>query len=316
MRILFLGSPEFAIPSLLRLLGEGHKIVGIITQPDRCAGRGMLPTPPPVKRWGQRLGLPVSQPQNLREGSLLAALQALEPELGVVVAYGRLLPPDLLWLPARGCVNVHASLLPRYRGAAPIARAILAGEKMTGITIMQMEEGLDTGPILLQVGHPIYESDQAGSLHDRLALLGAEALGRALSEMERDNLHPVAQDHEQATYAPPLKKGEGVVAWERPAADLDRLIRAFSPRPGAYTSLGGRRVKILQARCGGGECGAAPGTIIAVGAEGIRVATGSGSLILLRVHPEGRRPQSAAEFARGQRIVPGDRFDEGAKDGS
>jgi len=309
VKILFMGTPEFALPCLQRLIGERYEIVAILTQPDRPAGRGKMLMAPRVKRWAQRIGLPVLQPESLTNPTLLSSLRGLNPDLGVVVAYGRILPSEMLHLPTQGCINVHASLLPRYRGAAPIQRTIMAGEKITGITIMQMDEGMDTGPVLLQVAHPILLSDNAGTLHDRLALVAARTLCQALERLRRGRLFPIDQRHEEATYAPPLKKEEGLILWERPVQLLHRLIRALSPHPGAYTFWKGRRIKILKAELT--EDGAPdrpPGSILALEQEAIRVATGSGSLLLLEIQPEGRRLMDAAEFARGQRLNVGDLF--------
>lgn len=307
MRVLFWGTPEFSLPCLHRLRAEGYEIAAVLTQPDRPSGRGKKMMPSPVKKWAQNYGLRVLQPENLKDPVLLSSLANLNADLYVVVAYGKILPPVLLHLPPLGCVNVHASLLPRYRGAAPIQRAIMAGEKLTGITIMRMDEGMDTGPILLQVPHPILPSDNGGALHDRLALLAARTLHEALEEWRHGRLHPVDQKEEETSYAPPLKKEEGLILWERPAPVLRHLIRALSPQPGAYTFWKGTRIKVLRAREEPDEGSALPpGTILAPGEEGIRVATGSGSLSLLELQPEGRRLMDAAEFARGQRLSIGD----------
>jgi methionyl-tRNA formyltransferase len=300
MKILFMGTPEFALPSLLRLRGDGHEVVAVLTQPDRPAGRGRALVSPPAKRWAERLGLPVFQPERLKDEALLASLRALGLDLGVTVAYGKILPPELLRLPPRGCINVHASLLPKYRGAAPIQRAI-----------MEMDEGMDTGPVLLQIRHPIFASDDAGTLHDRLSLLGAHALSVALEGLREGRLRPVAQQDEEATYAPPLRKEEGLILWEHPARELGHLIRALSPQPGAYTFWRGSRLKIRRAKVAEGDrSDRPPGSVLALEGAGIRVATGagSGSLILLEVQPEGRRSMAGGEFARGQRMSPGDQF--------
>ncbi|HEX9920827.1 MAG TPA: methionyl-tRNA formyltransferase [Candidatus Methylomirabilis sp.] len=309
MKILFMGTPEFALPCLCRLRGEGFEIVGVITQPDRPSGRGKKMMPPPVKRWAEREGLAVLQPDRLKDPALLSSLRSLNPDLAVVVAYGKILPPELLRLPPLGCINVHASLLPRYRGAAPIQRAIMAAEGLTGITIMQMDEGMDTGPILLQVPHPILPSDSGGTLHDRLALLAAQTLPRALEQLCQGQLRPVAQRDEEATYAPPLKKEESLIHWQWRAQALHHLIRALSPLPGAYTLWKGMRVKILRAGVqGDGGSSSPPGAVLALETDAIRVATGSGSLLLLGLQLEGRRPMEAIEFARGQRLALGDAF--------
>lgn len=315
MKILFMGTPEFSLPCLQRLIGEGHQVVGALTQPDRPAGRGRIVMPSPVKRWAQTYGVQVLQPGRLKDPALLSSIGELGPDLSVVVAYGRILPPALLYLPPLGSLNVHASLLPKYRGAAPIQRAIMAGDKITGVTIMQMDEGMDTGPILLQVPHPILPSDEAGTLHDRLALLGAQALGQALEKLHAGRLHPEDQLHPNATYAPPIQKEEGLIHWGRPAAELHNLIRALSPQPGAYTFCKGARIKILKAAPVEDEKPVQPpGAILGFEEEAIRLATGSGSILVWELQPEGRRRMSAPEFARGQRLrvqdffggIPGD----------
>lgn len=312
MKILFLGTPEFALPCLLRLRGEGYDILGALTQPDRPTGRGKRMTPSPVKRWAGSLGIPVLQPEKLKDPALLSSLQTLEADLFVVVAYGRILPPDMLRLPPQGCINIHASLLPRYRGAAPIQRAIMAGDLWTGITIMQMNEGLDTGPILLQAPHPILPSDDAGALHDRLALLAARTLSFALDQMRQGRLHPVDQPDEGVSYAPPLRKEEAQMLWDRPAQTLLLQVRALSPKPGAFAFYKGMRLKILKARIGKGQTPARPpGSVLDCEQGGIRVATGdSGSLVLLELQPEGGNPMQASAFARGQRLTTQDSFRE------
>jgi methionyl-tRNA formyltransferase len=310
VKILFLGTPEFALPCLLRLGRERHQIVGILTQPDRPAGRGKRMTPSPVKRWGTSLGVPVLQPEKLKDPALLSSLQRLKADLFVVVAYGKILPPDMLRLPPQGCINVHASLLPKYRGAAPIQRAIMAGDLWTGITIMQMNEGMDTGPILLQAPHPILPSDDAGALHDRLALLAARTLSFAVDEMRLGRLHPVNQPPEGVSYAPPLRKEEAQILWDRPAQTLLLQIRGLSPKPGAFAFFKGRRLRILEARIGrAGMPNHPPGNVLGLEEGGIRLATGdSESLILLRLQPEGGSLMQASEFARGHSLTADDFF--------
>ncbi|MDH7499383.1 MAG: methionyl-tRNA formyltransferase [candidate division NC10 bacterium] len=316
MKVLFMGTPSFALPCLLRLKREGYPIVAVLTRPDRPAGRGKLPTPPPVKSWAHRLDIPVRQPEKLKDPGLLSSLQALQPDLGVVVAYGKLLPSDLLYLPLRGCINVHASLLPRYRGAAPMQRALMAGEKITGITVLQMDEGMDTGPILLQAAHPILPSDNAGTLHDRLAILAPQILVQALEGLREGRLRPIPQREEEATYAPPLKNEEGFIRWERPAQALHHLIRALSPQPGAYCFWRGNRIKVLRAKVREERnLLPPPGSIVALESHLIGVATGGGILLLLEVQPEGKRSMHAGEFARGQRLQVGDSFASGGSDG-
>jgi methionyl-tRNA formyltransferase len=270
--------------------------------------------PSPVKRWASNRGLRVLQPERLKDSAFLSLLPTLQADLFVVVAYGKILPPELLRLPPQGCINVHASLLPKYRGAAPIQRAIMAGDLWTGITIMQMDEGMDTGPILLQAPHPILPSDDAGALHDRLALLAARTLSQALDEMCQRRIHPVEQPDEGVSYAPPLRKEEARILWDRPARALLLQIRALSPKPGAYTFYKAMRVKILKAKILKGDGPPRlPGAIVANEEEGVRVATGdSGSLLILELHPEGGRPMPPSEFFRGHRVTAEDFFGEPA----
>ena len=272
--------------------------------------------PSPVKKWAQAYGVKVLDPGQLKDPTLLSSIRELDPDLTVVVAYGRILPPALLYLPPLGSINVHASLLPQYRGAAPIQRAIMAGDQITGITIMEMDEGMDTGPILLQVPHPILPSDEAGRLHDRLALVGAQALGRALEELASGRLHPKDQVHSKATYAPPIRKEEGLIHWGRSTAELHNLIRALSPQPGAYTFHNGTRIKILRAAPGEDEISLPPpGAILGFEEEAIRASTGSGSILLHELQSEGRRRMKASEFARGHRLRVEDFFGGNAGNG-
>lgn len=307
-RLVFAGTPEFAVPALDALLHAGHEVAAVFTQPDRPAGRGRRLAPPPVKRRALAAGVPVHQPRSLKDSDSQALLRGLAPELMVVVAYGLLLPRAVLDIPPRGCLNIHASLLPRWRGAAPIQRAILAGDQQTGISIMQMDEGLDTGPVLLKKKLPIGPEDTAATLHERLARLGGEAIVEALARLEE--LEPVPQFDGHASYAPKLDKAEARIDWSRPAARLAREVRAFNPWPVSHTLLDGGLLRVWAARpAGPGRPGAAPGTILAAGPEGLRVATGGdGSLLLTRLQRAGGRPVSAAEFLRGQPLRPGSRL--------
>jgi methionyl-tRNA formyltransferase len=296
MRILFMGTPDFAVPSLQRLLDDGHEIVGVCCQPDKPQGRHFTLTPPPVKVLAVENNIPVFQPKTLRDEEIQKELAALAPEIIVVAAYGKILPREVLAIPPRGCINVHGSLLPKYRGAAPIQWAVIDDEVTSGVTIMQMEEGLDTGAMLLQRSLVIGEDETAGELFDRIAALGADALHDTLEAL--DTLTPVPQDEEKATWAPMLKKTDGEIDWSQDAKAIYARIRGVTPWPGAYTTVNGRRLKIHKARPVN-RCGETGRT---VSADGIVVACGHGALELIEVQPEGSRRMSAADYARGARI--------------
>jgi len=309
VNIVFAGTPDFAVPTLDRLIDAGRRPVAVYTQPDRPAGRGRRPRPSPVKQRAEQAGIPVLQPASLRTPDAQAELAALAPDLLVVVAYGLILPQAVLDIPRLGCVNVHASLLPRWRGAAPIQRALLAGDATTGVTIMQMEAGLDTGPMLARREIPIGAQDTAGDLHDRLAVLGAELLVEVLPDIAAGRLTPVPQDDAAATYADKLSKDEAPLDWQRPAAALARQVRAFNPWPVAETRLAGRILRIWQAEALPGPTAAAPGEIVAAGRDGIDVATAEGVLRLIRLQAPGGRPLPAADFLNGHPLRPGDRLE-------
>lgn len=308
MKIIFAGTPEFARVALAALIDAGHEVVLVLTQPDRKSGRGMKLTPSPVKQEAERHGIPVYQPESLRDPASHARLRAAGAELMVVAAYGLILPQAVLDIPPRGCLNIHASLLPRWRGAAPIQRAIEAGDKETGISIMQMEAGLDTGPVLLEKSLPILDTDTAGSLHDRLAALGAEAIVEALSRL--DGLTPVPQPEQGVTYAAKLTKEEARLDWTLPAEVLARKIRAFNPVPGAWTLLppplsgegGGEILKIWQAGVVPGK--GSPGEVLEAAGR-LVVACGEGALKITELQKAGGRRQDAAAFLAGAKIIPG-----------
>lgn len=311
MRIIFAGTPAFAARSLSALIDAGHRVVAVYTQPDRPAGRGRKPAPSPVKQQALARGLPVCQPESLKDEHVQALLREQAPDLMVVAAYGLILPRAVLDIPAHGCLNVHASLLPRWRGAAPIQRAIAAGDRETGITIMQMDEGLDTGAMLLKRSTPISPKDTGQTLHDRLADLGGEAICAALTALQDGKLQPVPQDERQACYAPKLRKEEAHIDWSRPAAEIERLIRAFNPWPVAYAQEGDQRIRIFQARLAeAGTAGAEPGTVTARNPEGIRIQCGSGSLAIEQLQLPGSRAMSAADLINGGRpvLLPGSRL--------
>ena len=296
LRIVFAGTPEFAVPALDALHGAGHAIAAVYTQPDRPAGRGQALTRSPIKRRALELGLPVEQPATLRTADAPGDLAAFQPDLLVVVAYGLILPPAILDVPRLGCWNIHASLLPRWRGAAPIQRAILAGDGATGITIMQMDAGLDTGPMLLVRPTPIDARESGGQLHDRLATLGAEAIVAAVEQWQAGRLVAVEQPAEGATYAAKIRKEEAVIDWRQTAAQIDRQVRAFNPWPVAETRWQGQQLRIWESESVAAGSGAEPGRILAADGGRLLVATGEGALALRRVQLAGRRAVTSAEF--------------------
>jgi methionyl-tRNA formyltransferase len=304
LRIIFAGTPDFSVPCLHALRAAGQEIVAVYTQPDRPAGRGRKLSPSSVKEAALTLGLPIFQPQTLRDEAAIHALQAHKADLMVVVAYGLLLPRAVLDAPRLGCVNVHASLLPRWRGAAPIQRAILAGDSETGVTIMRMEAGLDTGPLYLVRRLPLDLRETGGGLSDKLSRLGGEALVEALPGIADGSLVPSPQDDSQANYAHKLAKAEAEIDWSRPAVEIDRLIRAFDPWPVAQTRLEGVSLRLwgCEPTARVAPAASAPGQVLAAGKAGIDVATGAGVLRLTRLQPPGKKPMSAAEFLNARRL--------------
>jgi methionyl-tRNA formyltransferase len=301
VRLIFMGTPDFAAPALDALAAAGHDIACAYTQPPRPAGRGQRPRPTPVAARAAALGLPVRSPRTLRDPEAQAEFAALQAEVAVVVAYGRILPPPVLAAPTRGCLNIHASLLPRWRGAAPIQRAIMAGDTVTGVSIMAMDAGLDTGPVLLREAAPIGPRDTAGDLHDRLAALGARLIVDALTRL--DALVPEPQPDRGATYAARIDKAEARVDWSRPAVEVDRQIRGLAPSPGAWTVIADERVKLL-----GSDLGTGAGPAGRVLDAGLAVACGQGAVRLLRLQRAGREPADAPAFLRGFPVPPGTRL--------
>jgi len=304
MKLIFAGTPEFAAAALKALLAAGHEIALVLTQPDRPAGRGMKLKPSPVKQVALEHGLRVEQPVSLKTEEAQAMLQAIGAELMVVAAYGLLLPKAVLEIPPRGCLNIHASLLPRWRGAAPIQRAILAGDSETGITIMQMDVGLDTGDMLSIHPLAIAADDTAASLHDKLAACGAEAIVSTLAQL--DSLSAQAQPEQGVNYAHKLTKAEAEVDWSLPAATIARAIRAYNPAPGAFTKLDGEPLKLwfAQAIAGEGE----PGVVLRADAEGVVVGSGDGLVLVSQLQAAGGKRLSARDFAAGRTALVGTRL--------
>jgi len=307
LRTIFLGTAAFAGPCFEALLASGHDVAALVTQPDRSRGRHRREaSPPPLKPIAQKHGVPVLQPPRVREPDAIRQLRDLAPDLLVVVAYGQILPRELIDLPRHGAVNVHASLLPRFRGAAPIQWAVASGDATTGVTTMQIDEGLDTGPMLLKRALPIGARDTSADLEPRLAQLGAELLLETLDALGAGSLTPQAQDESEATLARRLRKEDGSVDWKRPAEEIERRIRAFFTWPGSATTCRGRSLKLLAAHETGAGGEGAPGTVTSLDGEGIVVACGGGTRLCLEsVQPESRRPMPAAAFARGARLTVG-----------
>jgi len=300
LRIVFMGSPEFSCAPLRVLIAAGHEIAAVYCQPPRPAGRGKKPRATPVQALAEDLHLPVRHPETLRNAEAQAEFTAWAADIAVVVAYGLILPQAVLDAPRLGCVNIHASLLPRWRGAAPIHRAIMAGDDETGISIMQMEAGLDTGPVLLTRTLPIGAEDTTAALHDRLSQLGAEAIVAALADF--DSLSPVPQPQEGVTYAEKIDKAEAAIDWSNDAAEIDRQIRGLSPFPGAWTTHSGRRLKFLACRRAQARPdGAAAGSVI----DGLTIECGTGAIEITELQPEGKPRMAAADFLRGTDLPAG-----------
>lgn len=306
MRVIFLGTGRLGLPTLKALAqSDEHELVVVITQPDRPAGRGLRVRPSPVKELAAELKLPVFQPERVNDE--VEKIRAFEPDVLVVAAYGQILSKALLEVPKMGSVNLHASLLPKYRGAAPIQWALICGERETGVTTFLMDEGLDTGPILLQRELAITDEDTAGTLEEKLAELGAELMLETLQGLERGTLTPRPQDDSQATKAPKIKKEMGRLDWAKSARELFNLIRALEPTPGAYTFYKGRRLKVHRGRVVEGESAGEPGEVVSL-QGGLIVQTGEGALELVEVQPEGKRIMGGLDFIRGYRVQVGERL--------
>jgi len=297
LAVVYAGTPEFAVPGLEAIAGAGHQLLAVYTQPDRPAGRGRVLSESPVKRRARELGLALHQPATLKDAAATATLAALAPDVIVVAAYGLLLPPAILAIPRLGCVNIHASLLPRWRGAAPVQRALIAGDTETGISIMRMEAGLDTGAVYISERLAIEPGETAASLTMRLATLGARLIVAALADLEAGRAAAIPQATAGITYAAKLTKHEARLDWSRPAEELERRVRAYLPWPVAETTFRGTQLKVHAAELGPLTSGAAPGTIVSADARGVVVATGAGQLRLTRVQSAGRGVVSAAQFA-------------------
>ena len=305
MRIVFMGTPDFAVPCLQRLLEDGHEVPAVFTQPDKPVGRHAVLTPPPVKRLALSHGIPVYQPTKMRDGTVAALLRELAPDCLVVVAYGRILPQEILDVPPRGCVNIHGSLLPRYRGAAPIQWSVIRGETVTGVTSMFMDAGMDTGDIIDTLTTPIGENETAGELFERLAPLGARLLSTTLAAIADGTVTRRPQNDAEATMAPMLEKAMGRLDLTRPAQELHNQVRGMNPWPGAFCTAGGKTLKIHETRVAAGS--GAPGTLLC--ADPVTVACGEGALQLVTVQPEGKPRMAAEAWLRGARLPQGARLE-------
>lgn len=301
-RIVFFGTPSFAIATLQELFKGPDQLVGVVTQPDREKGRGRKVIISPVKEIALRHGLIPLQPEKAKEEIFQEELRSLQPDVMVVVAYGQILPRSVLEIPKHGAINVHASLLPKYRGAAPVIWAILNGEKKTGVTTMLLDEGMDTGDVLLQAETPIGNDETGEMLRDRLAVLGGQLLSQTLEKMKSGTIRPVPQDHTKATYAPPIKKEDGHIDWGKKAEEIDRQVRAFNPWPGAFTKWGDLLLKIYKGESKEKFNAERAGTVVWVGSDFIEVGTGNGSYFLKEIQLEGKKRMAVREFLSGHRI--------------
>ena len=302
MRIVFMGTPDFAVPCLQRILDDGHEVPAVFTQPDKPVGRHATLTPPPVKRLAQEHKIPVYQPTKMRDGTVAAQLRELAPDCLVVVAYGRILPQAILDVPPKGCINIHGSLLPKYRGAAPIQWSVINGEAVTGVTSMFMDAGMDTGNIIDTITTPIGENETAGELFDRLAPLGAELLSRTLRSVANGTVQSTPQDNDKATMAPMLEKAMGRLVFTLPAGVLHNHIRGMNPWPGCFCTAGGKMLKIHESRVAEGRGKA--GELLS--SDPVTVACGEGALQLITVQPEGKPRMAAADWLRGARLQKGE----------
>ncbi len=309
IKIVFMGTPYFAVPSLHAIVKAGYEVAGVVTQPDKPSGRGLSARPSPVKEAALGYGIEVFEPRSVRTPEFTAALKALAPDIIVVIAYGKILPKDVLCIPPKGCINVHSSLLPKYRGAAPINWAIINGEKTTGVCTMLLDEGMDTGDVLLRAETPILDNETAEDLAKRLSIAGADLIVKTLELASRGALTPEPQDDSKATNAPILKKEDGMIDWKKDSSAVYNLIRGVYPWPGAYTHIGAKALKIHCGRVSAESHGAKPGTVADLSRDGITVECGAGSFIITELQPENKRRMSASDFIQGYRLKKGDSFE-------
>ncbi|MDD4754014.1 MAG: methionyl-tRNA formyltransferase [Desulfitobacteriaceae bacterium] len=306
MRIIFMGSPDFAVPCLEEMFKSPHEVIAVVTQPDRPKGRGGKIRPTPVKVRAAGEGIPIYQPGKVNSPEFIQQMRELKPDLAIVVAFGQILKPDLLNIPPLGCINVHASLLPKYRGSAPIHWAIINGEKETGVTTMYLDPGMDTGDMILAEKVLIADDDTVGSLHDKLALAGAEILGETVQLIAQGKAPRAPQDHEDATYAPLLKREHEFIDWKKSAREVYDMVRGMNPWPGAYTTFNDKVLKIWESIIDDEDVTGVPGSVVqVVNGKGIKVQCRKGCLWLSKVQPEGSRPMGADAFARGHRVEAG-----------
>ena len=308
MKIVFMGTPDFAVASLNALVDAGYDVQAVVTQPDRPKGRGKKLAYPEVKTRALELNLPVYQPLKVKDPEFIGQLKEYAPDLIVVVAYGRILPKEILEMPKYGCINVHGSLLPEYRGAAPIQRSVLEGRKESGVTIMQMDEGMDTGDMLRQGSLPITMEDTSGTMFEKLAVLGGNLLVETLKDLEAGKVNPIKQDESKATYAARILKEDESIDWNHSAADINCQIRALAPAPGAYTIWNEQRVKLWESAPVDETSDEQPGTVLEIGKHSFKVQTGNGVLEVKQVQPAGKKAMEAKAFCNGSGLKKGDRF--------
>ena len=309
MNIVFMGTPEFALPTLKALHHSSHSLLAVITQPDKPKGRGQKLLVSPIKQYALDFNLPILQPKTVNDPEFIGSLQKNQPDIIIVIAFGQILSENFLKIPKQFCINLHSSLLPKYRGAAPIHRSILNGDTRTGVTSMIMDKGMDTGDILLMKETPIHESDNAQTLHDNLSEMGGVLVLETLKRLEENTLLPTPQDHSKATYAPKLKKEEGLVKWDQPATTLLNQVRGLTPWPGTYTLLNKKRLRILKVQVTEGTPDDSPGRVERITDAGIEVGTGQDRLIITELQPEGKKSMSAKSFLAGYKIERGILFD-------
>jgi methionyl-tRNA formyltransferase len=310
VKIVFMGTPDFAVPSLVALSDSGEDVIAVVTQPDRPKGRKQILTPPPVKERAEKLSYPVFQPEKVRDPSFIDQMKALSPDLMVVVAFGQILPQALLDVPPLGCINVHASLLPKFRGAAPVHWALIEGERETGVTTMLLDAGMDTGPMLIKRSLPILPDDTGISLSQKLSTLGATALIETLEKLKKRSLQPIPQNSEEATYAPILKKKDGEVNWNEPAVRIERKWRALTLWPGMFTYYRKSLIKLNSVKVSRETTQASPGEVISVENRAIIVATGEGGLEILELQPENGRRMPVSQYLLGHPLMKGEKFGE------